>query len=276
VKLSLRGLNYQLHRVLSKSRTCARLSARLRNQANCVVAYHLGESYDSGSNGEYRLLDLVARHCNTFVDVGANVGHWTEYFSSRNSSAKGILFEPSAHCAGLLREKFQGKSITVREAAVGDRIGSISFVEEGEFGESSSIAETYIPSERPGDAVVRQIPIVTLDEELKAAGINIDFLKIDAEGYDLKVLKGAELFLSEGRVRFVQFEYNSNWLGTGSSLREAKSFLERLGFELFLIRSTGLHPIDYSLWGDYFRYSNFLACRAEDKKVIASLLGPSL
>jgi FkbM family methyltransferase len=275
LKLSLRGLNYQLHRLLSKSRTCAKLCARLRNQANCVVAYHLGESYDSASNGEYRLIDLLAPHCSTFVDVGANVGHWTEYFL-RNSSAHGVLFEPSEHCAALLKEKFQNRPITLRNVAVGDTNGSISFVEEGEFGESSAVAETYIPSHRPGETVVKQVPIVTLDQELMALDCNVDFLKIDAEGYDLKVLKGSELVLRKGRVRFVQFEYNSNWLGAGSSLLEAKGFLAGLGFELLLIRSTGLHPLDYKLWGDYFRYSNFLACRREDKDLLQSLMGPPL
>jgi FkbM family methyltransferase len=271
LKLSLRGLNYQLHRLLSKSRTCAKLCARLRNQANCVVAYHLGESYDSASNGEYRLIDLLAPHCSTFVDVGANVGHWTEYFL-RNSSANGILFEPSEHCAALLKEKFQHRPITLRNVAVGDTNGSISFVEEGEFGESSAVAETYIPSHRPGETVVKQVPIVTLDQELMALDCNVDFLKIDAEGYDLKVLKGSELVLRKGRVRFVQFEYNSNWLGTGASLKAAKAYLEALGFELLLIRSTGLHPLDYGLWGDYFRYSNFFACRPEDRKMIEPLV----
>jgi FkbM family methyltransferase len=248
---------------------------RLRNQANCVVAYHLGETYDSATNGEYRLIDLLAPLCGGFVDVGANVGHWTEHFL-RNSSAKGILFEPSEHCASLLKEKFKDKPITLRNVAVGDKTGSIWFVEEGEFGESSSIADTYIPSQQPGKTMVRQIPIVTLDEELLSADFNIDFLKIDAEGYDLKVLRGAETFLRKGQIRFVQFEYNSNWLGTGSSLKEAKRFLENLGYDLLLIRSTGLHPLNYAFWGDYFRYSNFLACRSEDQHLIKPLLGQPL
>jgi FkbM family methyltransferase len=275
VKLSLRDLNYRLHRFFSKSRRCASVCARLRNQANCVVAYHLGESYDSASNGEYRLIDLLARHCETFIDVGANVGNWSEYFL-RVAPAKGILFEPAERCAALLTDKFKGQPITLRQVAVGDRSGSVSFMEEAEFGESSSIAETYIPSERPGETAVREVPVVTLDEELLELDFNIDFLKVDAEGYDLKVLKGAERLLTKGRIRFVQFEYNSNWLGTGSSLRQAKTFLENLGFDLFLIRSTGLHPLDYSLWGDYFRYSNFFACRTEDRNLVQPLIGGTL
>ena len=240
-----------------------------------MLAYHLGGISDSATNGEYRLIDFLAPHCSVFVDVGANVGHWTEHFL-RTSSAKGILFEPSERCASLLKAKFKDMPIIVRNVAVGDKPGSIWFVEEENFSEASAIVETYIPSEQPGKTVTKQVPMVTLDEELLSVDFNIDFLKIDTEGYDLRVLKGAESFLRKGRIRFVQFEYNSHWLGTGSSLKDAKTFLENLGFDLLLIRSGGLHPLNYGFWGDYFRYSNFLACRSEDKHLIQSLLGRQL
>jgi FkbM family methyltransferase len=240
-----------------------------------VVAYHLGGTNHSIANGEYRLLDLLAPHCSAFVDVGANVGHWTEHFL-RISSVKGILFEPSERCVSLLKEKFKDMPITVRNAAVGDKAGSIWFVEEENFGEASAVAESYLPSQQPGNSATKQVSMVTLDGELLSADFNIDFLKVDAEGYDLKVLKGAESLLRKGRIRFVQFEYNSHWLGAGSSLREAKALLENLGFELLLIRESGLHPLNYGFWGDYFRYSNFLACRPEDKHLIQPLLGRQL
>jgi len=63
VKPTLRRLNYLTHRFVSKSLTCAKLCVRLRNQANCIVGYHLGESPDSAMNGEYRLLDFLAPRC---------------------------------------------------------------------------------------------------------------------------------------------------------------------------------------------------------------------
>jgi FkbM family methyltransferase len=275
VKLSFSRLNYLLHLVLAKSLTCAKICVRLRNQANCVVGYHLGESPNGAVNGEYRLIDFLAPHCSSFVDVGANVGDWTERFLRANS-AKGILFEPSERCATRLNQKFKEKPVTIRNVAVGDRPGSIRFVEEENLSEASASVETYSPSEHPGKAVIKEIQMVTLDEELASVGFSIDFLKIDTEGYDLKVLQGAESALRKGRIRFVQFEYNSHWVGTGSSLKEAKNFLEALGFDLLLIRSTGLHPLDYGFWGDYFRYSNFLACRSEDKELIKPLLGRQL
>ncbi len=266
---------YVVRRFLSKSSHCARMCVRLRNIANRVAGYHLGESYDPAENGEYRLLDLLAQPCKTFVDVGANVGEWSESFLKR-SSAKGVLFEPSEQCASVLRTKFMDKPVTLHNVAVGEKSGVISFVEEANFGITSSALETRLIASRAEREAAKMVRVVSLDEMFLVADFNIDFLKTDTEGYDLKVLKGAESLLRKRRIRFVQFEYNSYWLGAGSSLKEAIRFLEDVGLDLLLIRGTGLHPFDYSFWGDYFRYSNFLAYHQEDKHLIQSAVGQKI
>jgi FkbM family methyltransferase len=235
------------------------------------VGYHLGESADASKNGEFRLIDGLAQQCHTFVDVGANVGNWTEYFLHRNLTP-GLLFEPSEQCISLLKTKFKDKPVTLRNVAVGDRSGFVSFVEEQNCGQGSSASETYFSL----SGTSRRVPMVTLDQELPGFAADIDFLKIDTEGYDLKVLKGAKTLLKDRRIRFIQFEYNAHWLAVGSSLAEAQRFLEKMGFRLLLIRSTGLHPLSYSLWGDYFRYSNFLAYRDQDQSLIENLLGQKM
>jgi hypothetical protein len=98
----------------------------------------------------------------------------------------------------------------------------------------------------------------------------MDYVKIDTEGFDLKVIQGALGLLS--RTRFLQFEYNAHWLFAGSSLYQAFSILRDQGFEVYLIRNTGLHPLQYEVWGDYFRYSNYFACRAPDSAHIQPLI----
>jgi FkbM family methyltransferase len=261
----------RLRRLLSPSRTFARTCVRVRDAANRLAGYHLGESYDPAENGEYRVVDLLAPHCRTFVDVGAHVGLWSEYFLGR-ASAEGVLFEPSRRCASVLQSKFKDMPIVLHNVAVGEKSGEISYVEELNFGLTSSAVETRNFILKSETETVRKVRIVSLDEMLLGADFNIDFLKIDAEGYDLKVLKGAETLLRKRRVRFAQFEYNWNWLGVGSSLREAVYFLENAGFSLLLIRNTGLHPFDYDFWGDYFRYSNFLVYRQEDKPLIQTAI----
>lgn len=164
------------------------------------------------------------------------------------------------------------KPVTLHNVAVGEKSGVISFVEEANFGITSSAVETRLIASRSETEAAKIVQVVSLDEIFLETSFNVDFLKIDTEGYDLKVLKGAESLLRKRRIRFVQFEYNSYWLGAGSSLKEAISFLQNVGLDLLLIRSTGLHPFDYSFWGDYFRYSNFLAYQREDKHLLEAVI----
>ena len=92
------------------------------------------------------------------------------------------------------------------------------------------------------------------------------------EGFDFKVLLGAKELLEQGRIRFLQFEYNANWVPVGHSLLQATSFLERYGYRIYLIRSTGVHSMRYDFWGDYYRYSNYFACKSCDLDAIGALL----
>jgi FkbM family methyltransferase len=265
----IKETTFRLLRFLSRSSSFARIGVLAREVGNRLAGYYLGDSFRPDKNGEYRLLDLLAKHCSTFVDVGAHVGDWSKEFLKR-SSAKGVLFEPSQQCAAVLREEFLDTPITFHNLAVGEKSGFISYVEEADFGQTSSALETRHAGPRAGADAAKKIKLVSLDEMFVNTDFNIDFLKIDTEGYDLKVLKGAESLLREGRIRFIQFEYNSHWLGVGSSLKEAIRFLTDLGFDFFLIRGSGLHRFDYDFWGDYFRYSNFLACDQKDRPLLQS------
>ena len=243
----------------------ARLAVFIRNQANWIIAYHLCETYKSEHNGESALVQSLAPHVKTFIDVGANVGNWSDEMFAQ-SDARGFLYEPSAACVHRLRERFGSRNVVIREAAVADHSRTARFAEEANCGEGSSLAEVdHHPAVQ-----YREVAVTTLDEEFVDPGVRVDFLKIDAEGYDLKVLQGAAKLLE--RTRFVQFEYNSQWLATGSSLLEASRFLNALGFSLYLIRASGLTPLHYDVWGDYFAYSNYFACREAERDLIGPLL----
>jgi len=75
----------------------------------------------------------------------------------------------------------------------------------------------------------------------------VDVLKIDVEGCDLLVLRGAERLLSAGRVRFIYVEFNdmSPRLGcTGGALTPISDFLTPFGF-----RFIATYP-DYMEYGE--------------------------
>lgn len=261
----MKALLDTFHRLLARSSVAAGLAVKIRNQVNCIIAYHLGETANSEKNGEFMLVKHLSPHISTFIDVGANVGEWSAHLL-RHCQAKGFLFEPSTLCVSKLQERFRDRTVTIFPAAVADQAGTALFAEEDHCGEGSSLAEARNDQQTPQ----KEVRVTTLDSEFPATDDRIDFLKIDTEGHDLKVMKGAAALLA--RTRFLQFEYNYHWVLVGSSLAEAGRFLNSLGFSLFLIRSTGLHPLRYEVWNDYFRYSNFFACRQEDLDCIRPLL----
>lgn len=139
------------------------------------------------------------------------------------------------------------------------------------MGQTSALAELHL---HRTETTVRSVEVVTLDSEWLDTDLAIDLLKVDVEGFDMRVLRGAAGLLGADRIRCVQFEYNHPWVLAGSSLYEALTYLGSFGFECFLIRSSGLHPINYELYGDYFRYSNFLCVKSEFRGAVEPLLGP--
>ncbi|HEY6138859.1 MAG TPA: FkbM family methyltransferase, partial [Thermoanaerobaculia bacterium] len=147
--------------------------------------------------------------------------------------------------------------VTVVEAALSDREAEDAlFFEEPGAGETSSLTRGAATAA----AVERRVRVTTLDAALAALGIGrIDLLKIDAEGNDLAVLRGAAALLRERRANAVQWEYGDGWPLAGATLGAALSFLDANGYESFLLKGGGLHRFDYGLFGEFFTFANFVS-----------------
>jgi FkbM family methyltransferase len=237
-----------------------------------VIQWYLGESTQRELNGEKRIIELIAPASCTFIDVGANVGDWTGQFLDSGGGEKcGLLIEPSHTAMVRLQERFQEhRGIRLVQAAASDAPGETIFHEEADAGETSSLVQSH---SRPGAPGVK-VRVTTVDEEAAKAGFaEVDMLKIDAEGYDMHVLRGATRLLSGGCVGVVQFEYNSPWANAGSTLGAAIALLESYGFRVFLLRSTGLHPFNYGYYGEFYRCSNFIAVSPRKMPLLESLIG---
>ncbi|MBD2093921.1 FkbM family methyltransferase [Trichocoleus sp. FACHB-591] len=251
------NLDY-LHRVLGHSPFIVRLAILLRNQAQCIVNHHISEGADSLKNGEMWLVQLVAPSSFVFIDVGANLGNWSSYFlKSAPKLKKGILFEPSDYTFSKLKDRFSlNKEIKIVKSAVSDKLGEMPFFEEPQAGETSSLVSGVSNSK----SIKKIVPVTTLDIEVERYGLEyIDFLKVDAEGYDLHVLRGASSLLLAQKIGIIQFEYGRAWALAGSTLASASSMLENFGYEVFLLKKDGFYQIDYKVYGEYFAYSNFIA-----------------
>lgn len=132
------------------------------------------------------------------VDVGANIGNHTVYFA-QVLGAKVAAFEPEPHNVLCLELNvlLNGvrDSVTVHRLALGETPGMVSLTMsiDSNYG-SFSAAPAVNPNGRPGAASTTcASPVSTLDQVLDARHANqpVSLMKIDVEGMEMAVLRGA-------------------------------------------------------------------------------------
>jgi methyltransferase FkbM-like protein len=143
---------------------------------------------------------------------------------------------------------------------VSGAVGEAPFFEEASAGMLSSLVRGFSRQ----STAERTVALTTLDVEVQRRGLDyVDFVKIDAEGHDLHVLRGASELLSLHRIGVIQFEYHEPWVATTSTLGEAYALLSSFDYRVFLLKSDGLFTLDYERYKEYFGYSNFVAVAPE-------------
>ena len=150
----------------------------------------------------FRTLDRLVTAGSTFFDVGASGGYYT-LAAARAVGAEGrvVAFEPAPATVEVLRHHLRLNGLEDRvevvAAAVTDETGTCTFWERG-WSTGASLAEGAAASGYDTPPTRIEVSATTLDDFCGARGIRPDAIKIDVEGAEAKVLRGARRFL-EGR-----------------------------------------------------------------------------
>lgn len=123
------------------------------------------------------------------IDAGAHIGVMTLHFKTQYPNARITSFEPNPHTFKYLESNIEGNGLrhtTAVNAALSDEAGeAILFGAEHEETRGNSISADWgkRPSGDTGEMKVKTVLLSSyLDEE-------VDFLKLDVEGVEMKVLK---------------------------------------------------------------------------------------
>lgn len=197
---------------------------------------------------EEKLLKFARRYLKAgmvVIDVGAHQGLYTLLAASRvGPSGMVIAFEPAApHYRKLKRNVALNRysQVVLENAAVGDAVGSTDFyICLGHQGGLSSrrrpLAEDLVVATR-----LVTTPLTSLDAYVQSNNIGCaDFLKIDVEGGELEVLKGATTMLSQSLRPVILCEVEDiRTQAWGYKAKEITALLERHGFALYSIDAGG-------------------------------------
>ncbi len=206
------------------------------------------------------------------VDVGANVGTYSYILRNNFPSVNLYCFEPNPYAREKLSKVIVPKLTHIEESALGAEFGDgYLHVENDELHTGLASLHRNVFEKIHHTANIKEInvKIDTLDSYVQKNNISkIDFIKIDVEGNELAVLKGARALVSSGKLPLVQFEFNEMNIISGTFL---KDFYDTLpGYSFYRLQNTKLVPLgDYSTHNEIFMYQNILAVGNEaDKEII--------
>lgn len=176
------------------------------------------------------------------LDVGANIGRMS-LLASRlvGSTGRVLAFEPSPLVvASLYKNAFFNNcsNIAIRNYAVSDADGRLAFhvpldTNSG-LGSFRDIGE--------GQSLVIEVPIRRLDAETGLPE-SVRLIKIDTEGADLRVLRGAQALIDRCRPTIVM-EFSPRWIAQlGDSAEWILEFAAKSGYSLYQLRPNGPEPL---------------------------------
>ena len=168
----------------------------------------LGSGASVSNSGEIKAVCTVLRSLGesspVILDVGANRGEYTDALLRRFPSAKCFLFEPSPETFALLTTRITGSNIVLLNFGLADSYGKATLYKSDPHSRIGSLSKLPISKEE----FQEDIELRRLDDAFLQFGVtHIDLLKIDVEGHELAVLRGARNLLEKRLIRSIQFEF---------------------------------------------------------------------
>lgn len=188
----------------------------------------------------------------TVVDVGANIGYFSLLAAHRvGPSGQVIAIEPHPANFRILSDTVTTNRLTqIRPFQIGlsdvNSVAEISMADQVAFPNRTA---SMVPGKNIHSVTV---PVKRLDDCVAEWGIKkIDLLKIDVDGFELKIVSGAAESLKKGLIKNIIIEFDEFWLkemnSSTKSLRDA-------------IEGAGLADVT-----DNFALAGFILGRSEDR-----------
>jgi FkbM family methyltransferase len=227
-----------------------------------------------GESGELRVLEwLRSRHeANqpgepaAIFDVGAHDGNYTLSAARVFGDSERIYsFEPAAAVFQTLQANTAGRpNIAVHHCGMSDQRGTARLYYDAVGSQKASVHSNAYASAADvaaGRVTSEEIRLETVDAFCQQRGISrIDVLKIDVEGNELNVLRGATRIIEAGAVGAIQFEFGEAQIGARTFFKDIYQFLSPR-YQIHRILGSGLSgPIEaYDGILEVYRTTNYLA-----------------
>lgn len=192
--------------------------------------YFFLDRYDA----RIKILFAHLKHHFHVLDIGANIGLISLTMAKICKDGCVYAFEPDTVNFNRLKENVSRNkfnNLKLFNIALGDIQGSSKLYRM----EPSNPGMNRIMQETPGEEIPHELVNIETLDSLYKKGIfsRVDFIKIDTEGFELKILEGGRELIRKFRpVMFIEF-IDANLKAQGSSALSLMVYLQNEGYKLF-------------------------------------------
>jgi len=244
------------------------------------------------TNGEIFLMCQIMRlqreedHKFVAFDVGANVGQWaTSLLEVAEISGEGgetvHCFEPSpatfSKLQSALAKDMSGEKVFCLNAGLSDSDGTMELYINEEGAGINSFYKRRLEGLGISYDEQETVKVTTVDNYCHENAIShIDFLKVDVEGHELAVMRGAADMMKKQAIDYIQFEYGGCWIDSRTPFFDMYDFLTGYGYVIGKIMPEGIEFYDkYDQRLETYQMANFFACKL-DHVVLLKQIAPAI
>jgi len=207
------------------------------------------------------LPQIIAKEDPVFFDVGANIGNYSVSLFDTFPNATIHAFEPHPKNFFSLKERAPSNKLKCYNIAVGESQGKLTLYDRADCDGSShaSLYEEVITEIHKKNSVEFTVPVETLNEFcLERKITEIDFMKVDTEGNEMSVLRGAKKLIESGSIKCIHFEFNEMNIVSRTFFRDFRNILQ--DFDLYRLLPNGVLLLsDSPVLTELFAYQNIIA-----------------
>jgi FkbM family methyltransferase len=195
------------------------------------------------------------------LDIGANIGTYSEAIIKVAPQTTIFAFEPSSVARKELEKKFIGNiSVRIVPFALGCVISTQTLWSDTAGSGLASLTKRKLKHFNIDFNESESVQVTTLDSWANTMKVVPNLIKMDVEGHELDVLKGGLKTLALAQV--VQFEFGGCNIDTRTFFQDFWYLLTEAGFAIYRISAVGPIRISrYSEGEECFRTTNYLAVR---------------
>jgi len=259
----------KIGKILAKPLSCLVANSRMERFSRFAELYWcilLGKGAGTGWAMEAEIKaakSAIRRSAPVIFDVGANTGEWSVAIKQLYPQAQLVLFEPQPACQQIIIAKQISGSVLIPKAVSATAGQTVKLFTSGDTAGLASLHERRDSCFNDLSFTSLDVATVTIDDVIRDQKITcVDFMKMDVEGHEFEVLKGARKSMEGLIIKALSFEFGSGNINSRTYFRDFWDLLNGLGYAIYrILPSARLMPIkEYYEDCEYFRgATNYVA-----------------